>query len=125
MKKLTPFLYLTITLCFIFLGIGVMIGRINASAMPKMESSGYGETLPKMVDTRFDQPEFIDGKININVATMESLCRVPGIGEVLAKSIIAYRQMQGPFTSVDELLQVDGMGEGKLSKIREYVTIGK
>lgn len=93
--------------------------------MPQMERPGYGETKPKKVDTLFDQPEFINGKLNINVATKENLCLLPGIGEGLAQKIIHYRQTVGPFTSIDELNNVEGFGNGKLAAIRDKITVGE
>ena len=125
MKKSIPLIYIGITLCFLCIGIGIMIGRFSARAMPKMEEPGYGYTMPPKINSLFDQPEFIDGKLNINVATKENLCLLPGIGDVLADNIIAYRQTEGPFTSVDELRKVEGMGDGKLSAIRDLVTVSE
>jgi competence protein ComEA len=61
--------------------------------------------------------------INVNVATAEELETLPGIGEVLAATIIEYREENGPFTSVDQLIEVSGIGEVTLEEIRELVTI--
>jgi len=65
-----------------------------------------------------------DGKININTATLEQLISLPTIGEVIAQRIIAYRQTHGPFRSVGELTEVEGIGEKRMEAILEYVTIG-
>ena len=64
------------------------------------------------------------GKININTATAAELELLPGIGETLAGRIIAYREEHGAFGSVSELINVSGIGEGKLEAILDYVTIG-
>lgn len=63
------------------------------------------------------------GLINVNVATAEELETLPGIGEVLAATIIEYREDHGPFTSVDQLIEVSGIGEVTLEEIRDLVTI--
>jgi competence protein ComEA len=60
-------------------------------------------------------------KINLNTATLEELDSLPGIGPVLAKRIIDYRQTFGPFQSVDDLLHVKGIGPSVLSNIRDLV----
>lgn len=59
--------------------------------------------------------------VNINTASVEELCEVlPGIGEVKAKRIVEYRDAAGGFDSIDELLNVKGIGEKTLEKIRPY-----
>lgn len=63
------------------------------------------------------------GQINLNVATAEDLETLPGIGEVLAQRILDHREKNGPFTSVDELLDVSGIGEARLEDIRDEVTV--
>ena len=62
--------------------------------------------------------------IDINTATAEELQQLMGIGPVLAQAIVDYRAEHGPFASVDELLEVSGIGEAKLDNIRSDVTIG-
>ena len=112
-----------ITFCFICIGLGVFIGRLSSHARPRSESSYYTDTKPPKINTIFDQPEYIDGKLNINVASKENLCLLPGIGEALAQQIIDYRQNIGPFASVEELRFVNGMGSKKLDAIYDYVTV--
>ena len=63
-------------------------------------------------------------KININTADLEQLQRLPGIGEVLAQRIIAYRDKNGPFKSISELTNVEGIGLERLDKIMDYITLG-
>ena len=71
----------------------------------------------------FTSPGGDGQKINLNVATATDLETLPGIGEVLAQRIIEHRESNGPFTSVDELLEVSGIGEARLEDIRDEVTI--
>lgn len=63
-------------------------------------------------------------KIDINTATAEELSMLPGLGLELSERIIAYRQMHGPFLTVDDLTYVEGIGKNKLDSIREYITVG-
>ncbi len=65
-----------------------------------------------------------DGRININTAGAEELESLPGIGEVLAQRIIAYREEYGPFASVEEILNVSGIGAGKFASIQDLITVG-
>lgn len=61
--------------------------------------------------------------INLNTATDSQLQTITGIGAKRAADIIAYREANGAFESVDELTQVSGIGEKSLEKIRPYVTV--
>ncbi len=61
--------------------------------------------------------------VNVNVASAEELETLPGIGEVLAATIVQYREEHGPFTSIDQLLDVSGIGEVTLEELRDLVTI--
>ncbi len=62
-------------------------------------------------------------KININYATLEELESLPGIGPVLAQRIIEYRETYGPFVDIEELLNVEGIGESLLEQIRDLITV--
>lgn len=59
--------------------------------------------------------------VNINKADAEMLALVPGIGEELAERIIAYRTAYGPFSSVDEITYVKGIGDKNFEKIKDYI----
>jgi competence protein ComEA len=78
---------------------------------------------PGAVPTPGITPGSSPGLVNVNTATAEQLETLPGIGEVLAATIIQYREEHGPFTSVDQLLDVSGIGEVTLEEIRELVTV--
>jgi competence protein ComEA len=61
--------------------------------------------------------------INVNTAGATELEALPGVGEVIAQAIVDYRTENGPFTSVDRLLDVSGIGDATLENIRELVTV--
>ena len=62
-----------------------------------------------------------DLKVNINTADIYELTLLPGIGESRANDIITYRNEYGKFTSPEDLLNIDGIGEATLEKLRPYI----
>ena len=62
-------------------------------------------------------------QVSINTADVEQLMLVPNIGKVTAESIIAYRNENGLFQSIDDLVRVKGIGAKTLEKIRKYLTL--
>lgn len=65
----------------------------------------------------------VTGKININTATKEELMMIPGIGEAKAESIIKYRSDHGNFKKIEDIKEVNGIGDGVFAKIKESITI--
>lgn len=64
------------------------------------------------------------GKIDLNAADASTLQReLAGVGEAKAKAIVAYRETNGPFASIDELLEVKGIGKAILDKNREKLEV--
>ena len=63
------------------------------------------------------------GKVNVNTATMQELQLLPGIGESRAEAMIEARKQRGGFESVEDLLEVSGIGERSLERLRPHVTL--
>ncbi|MDN5745403.1 MAG: helix-hairpin-helix domain-containing protein, partial [Nocardioidaceae bacterium] len=61
--------------------------------------------------------------VNLNTATQSELEALPQVGPVTAQAIIAWRDQNGGFTSVDELLEIDGIGEKTLTQLTPHVTV--
>ncbi len=62
--------------------------------------------------------------VNINTASVKELTVLPGIGNAYAESIVAYRDEHGPFKTVEELLNIGGIGQNRLEAILDYITVG-
>ncbi|MBB4855858.1 competence protein ComEA [Mycobacteroides chelonae] len=63
------------------------------------------------------------GRVNLNTATESELDELPGVGPVMAASIVRWRSEHGKFTSVDQLSEVDGIGPSRLDKLRALVVL--
>lgn len=62
--------------------------------------------------------------VNINTATLEELDTLPGVGPVTAEKIIAHRQANGPFATIEAIMDVSGIGPVKFEAMRDLITIG-
>jgi len=62
--------------------------------------------------------------ININTAPASELESLPGVGPKMAARIIEYRQKNGPFKKIEELMNVRGLGEKNFLKLKEQLTVG-
>jgi len=76
--------------------------------------------------TRVVAPTFLleAPRVDLNTADAQALATLPGIGDVLAGRIIAYRAAHGPFRSLEELDRVTGIGEALIEGLRGAVTLG-
>lgn len=63
------------------------------------------------------------GLVAVNRATAVELETLPGVGPVLASRIVAFREENGPFSTVEDLLSVPGIGEAKLAALRDLITV--
>ena len=64
-----------------------------------------------------------NGKINLNTASVEQLMEIPGIGEAKARAIVQYRETNGAFSSIEEVMNIEGIKEGVFSKMKEYIVV--
>ena len=95
---------------FFFGGLSMIAAEKVLAAQPKAVLNLQGQ----------DQPAVM---VNVNKATTDELIKVRGIGPVMAKRIIEYRDKNGMFKSIDDLTQVQGIGGNKLQKIKDQVMV--
>ena len=114
--------FLAVVLFFFISGIlyshsfhtgGIEMGRkITADEIGVVE----GEKIPA---------ETLLGKININTASMEELVSLSGIGEGRAADIIGFREENGVFEQIEDIMKVSGIGEKTFEEIKERITVGE
>jgi len=64
-------------------------------------------------------------KININTATEEELCRLPYVNRSIAREIIKYREKYGQFDTIEEIMEISGIGEKKFNYIKKHLKTGE
>lgn len=64
-----------------------------------------------------------DGRVNINSCSKEELLTLPGIGEKKAEAILAYRVQNGSFSSVEDIMNVSGIGQAMFEEIKDYIKV--
>lgn len=62
-------------------------------------------------------------QISINIASAPELERLPGIGPILAQRIVEYREQNGPYQRLEDLLEVEGIGLAKLESLQDYIQV--
>jgi competence protein ComEA len=65
-----------------------------------------------------------EARVDINKAGVTELAKLPGIGEQVAKRIVAYREENGPFEKAEDLMNVRGIGEKSFLKLQPHITVG-
>lgn len=114
----------------IFIGLLILIGSIlrffNVCPVRDNPSQGFDVCLRQTISNGVNEkvsPEFSSNQlpININKASQKELERIPGIGEVIARRIIDYRNQYGEFKTPEDLRKVKGIGEKKLQAIKDCI----
>ena len=126
MKKLTGYEWIVLVLCTIFvLYCAVWFFGRNTTApgwQVNTERSDASVSAPVQSDSS-GADGLLEGEIiNLNTATRSDLMRLPDIGPSRADAILAYRQEHGLFQTVDDLLNVHGIGPGTLEALRPYLS---
>ncbi len=106
--------YISGIICFALLFGMSAFGADNLDQTQQIP--GSAQPAPDMSSPSMGTQQAV-GMVNINTATADQLKMLPGIDDNLAKSIVSYRDSNGPFNTTDDLLNVSGMTKEKLNKI--------
>lgn len=128
MKKQHISLLILITLLFTAFTLGFFLGRNYSHSgvqvsVPASSRRAPAQTAPAPEETA-PATEPVSFPININSAGETEFMALPGIGEVLAQRILDYRAEVGSFRAVEELMNVEGIGEKRMEDILDLITTG-
>ena len=101
---------------------GLIVGK--QSEKPEITVTENTSVVSQVIDkeqTNENVKESQKVLININTAGEGELMLLPGIGEMLAERIVAYREANGGFSSAGEIMNVEGIGESKFANICEFI----
>ena len=90
--------------------------QISAVSSTTADTAQEPETQP--------QQPVLTGPVNINTAGENELQTLPGIGQALARRIVDYRSIHGPFQSIEQIKNVEGIGDGRYEDLRYRITTG-
>lgn len=124
--KPTPSLIGEITIIGDVISPGVFPLRAGDTLSDLIQSSGglkYNGTASVIIDIRHPEIKDEPQKVDINHAEAWLLEALPGIGNIRAQSIVDYRVQHGPFHSISELADVNGMGSGVLEQLRDLIIV--
>lgn len=105
----------------LFLGMNQRRSEITVSVSKEMTQKPT-ETMEKAENIQ--ETKAVVFPISLNSAGTEELAALPGIGDVLAQRIVAYRKKHGRFKTEEELLNVEGIGKKRLEEILDLIVIG-
>ena len=125
----TNLILIALAAAFLLFAAGFCVGRLqtdgNTRVITMRQPAAVSESATQAMSSTEETAAMQQGaKLDLNTATAEELMTLPGIGEVLAGRIVAYRAAHGSFSSIDELAQEAGIGEKRIDDIRDYVTLG-
>ncbi len=99
----------------------MVLNKLNIN--DEIDYSMYNLHMPLYEGDRIELRAKKEDKISINTGGIEELVRLKGIGEVIAGRIIEYREVNGLFTSLEEIMNVRGIGEKKFAAIKEHICL--
>ena len=121
MKKAFLYILAAVTALAVVFTLGFRLGQDQNSAPVQISlADTRAPAATASLETRTDS----GFPVNINTAGVRELMLLPGIGEVFAQRIVAYRDTHGPFQAPEELMNVEGIGEKRMEELLELVTIG-
>lgn len=109
------------------IGLWITIGLFALSLVylfkPRSEKRASAPALPSSPQSATSSSPR-KSRVNINVASVEQLASLPGIGPVMARRIVEYRKKHGPFQRPEDLLIIEGIGEKRFRALADFISVG-
>lgn len=118
--KRPQWILMIITGVFFCLLIGIFIGRNLTQSYISIPDSTNSQ-----VSDSTNKNQSNDGRIDINTASLQQLQLLPGIGQTIAQRIIDYRTENGHFSTIEDIMNVSGIGQKKFDEIKPYIKVTK
>lgn len=93
----------------------------EVTSAPTEEQTDEAETQTPRGET--SEAGEADARVNLNTATLEELQTLPGVGEAIARRILEYREASGGFLTIEQIMEVSGIGEAKFAQMKDLITV--
>jgi competence protein ComEA len=103
--------------------VAVVLASASPSAGPATQSSTSQTQTPPPPAAPAKPPAPVPAPINLNTATAADLEKLPGVGPAVAARIVEYRQKNGAFKKVEDLMNIRGIGEKTFLRLKPLITI--
>lgn len=110
-----------ILLCICFLLSSVIVSY-NLFFIPSLPNANVVKKEFVFKESKNDSKNH-EGKININLSDENELINIPGVGKSIAERIIEYREQNGGFSSISEIMNVKGIGDAKFNSMKDYICV--
>ena len=107
-------------ICFILSSI---IVSYNLFFVPSLPNANVVKKEFVFKEFKSNSSKSHEGKININLSDKNELIKIPGIGESIAERIIEYREQNGGFSSISEIMNVKGIGDVKFNSMKDHICV--
>lgn len=139
MKSKGPLVLILCCIGFFLFSLGFFVGRLTGGTVIYEKSINMETTMETTMQAQTEvqqnpveatgteqteKTQDSNEKININTADEIKLQQLNGIGPTLAQRIVTYRQTYGPFKTIDQIKDVQGIGDGIFKKIQDMITVG-
>lgn len=127
MKNRPLTLLFSITFLFIAFTLGFFLGRNQnheSVVLTPLPTAAWHNASVCAPSETAEAGNAVSYPLDLNTADLNALTSLPGIGETLACRILDYREQNGSFSQPEELMNVEGIGPGKLEAILDYIEAG-